>query len=191
MLTVDARAQVKKYLDIDAAVTTFDSDIDTFVLTGVKRLYPLAQREVEVQTATLTNNNYNRATVNLSTLTTPLVGVRAVEVGSSTSLGMGEPVDYSVHANTLKLLDVPSYANTAFIEGLARFTLTDLYPEIELAVIYFATSEFFKFLIGNKRKYNVYMQNGRAAVENMQDMVDYFEGLANQHLADRVTLYGA
>lgn len=187
MLVADARTQVKKYLDIDASITAFDSDIDSFVSTGVKRLYPLAQREVDPQTANI-SSSYGRASVNLAGLTVPLAGVRSVEVNGGS---FPEPVDFSVHANMLKLLDVPTYANTAIIEGLARFTLADLYPEYELAVIYFATSEFYKFLMGNKRKYNIYMQNGRAAVENMQDMVDYFEGLANQHLGDRTMLYGA
>lgn len=180
-----ARDKVKTYLDLKN-VSDFDSDIDTFVLSGVDRLYPLAQKEVEAQVVTVTDFVNGRASINLSTLTTPLDGVRNVETGDGY-----EPVDTYHHGKTLYLLDVPSYANDVILYGLARFKLTDVAPEFQLAVVYFAAAEFYKMLSGNKRKYNLFMASARSAVENMQDLVDYYEGLANQHLADRITIYGA
>ena len=185
MIALDARKAVKGYLDIEDGITTFDDAIDGFVLSGVKRLYPVAQLEVEAQTVSITSQS-GRASVNLSTLSTPLMGVRNAETGDSL-----EPVDTYAHASTLYLQDVPSSTKTAILYGLARFSLGTVYEELELAVVYFATAEFYKYLLGNKRKYNAYVSTGRNTVENVQELIDYFEGLANQHLADRVTLYGA
>ena len=185
MLAADALSQVKGYLDIEATDTTFDASINGFVGSGVKRLYPLAQNEIDEQSASIVVV-HGRATIDMSALSTPLAGVRFVEVGD-----YRHPVETLAHSSNLILTDVPSSETTAYLFGLARYTLATIPDELELAIVYFAASEFFKFLIGNKRKYNVYMTNGRAAVENMQELVDYYEGLANQHLADRITLYGA
>lgn len=185
MDVTETRDKVKGYLDIADADTTFDDSIDDFVDSGVKRLFPIAQLEVDAQSTSI-SVEHGRATIDLSGLTTPLEGVRLVEVGD-----YSEPVETFAHGTQLTLSDVPELATEAVLYGLARYTIATVPAELELAVVYFATSEFYKFLIGNKRKYNVYMTNGRGAVENMQEMVDYFEGLANQHLADRITLYGA
>lgn len=190
MTTVEARAATKALLDIATAVTTFDTQIDGFVTFAVKRLYPFAQNEVAVQTFVLVPA-YGRATINLATLGTPLVGVRQLEVGQGTN--WSEHSDYRVHANILTVDALESADSSAQIYGLAKYTLTTLDDYLELAVIYFAIADFFKYLLGNKRKYSVYMATagGARTADDMRDLADYYEHLANQYLNDRATLYGA
>lgn len=188
MLAADARAAVKKRLDIASSVTTFDSDIDTFVTESVKRLYPFAQREVDPQEVTGISVTGGRARVDLSTISTPVDSVRFVEQSEGDSYW--SPAEHAQHGTLLDVQDLSSSVTKLQIYGLGKFTLANLYDYLEQAVIYYACAEFYKFLIGNKRKYNVYMSNGRAAVENMQDVADYYEQQANQYLSDRATLYG-
>lgn len=188
MLVADARNAVKKRLDIATAVTTFDTDIDQFVTESVKRLYPFAQYEFDPQVATGFSVAGGRVRVDLSTLAGPVESVRFVE--SSDDGTYYSPVDHSQHGKYLTIDDVSSSTTRLQIYGLGKFTLANLYDYLEQAVVYYACAEFFKFLIGNKRKYNVYMQNGRANVDNMQDLADYYEQQANQYLSDRATLYG-
>lgn len=189
MLVTDARNAVKKRLDIATAVTTFDSDIDQFVAESVKRLYPFAQYEYDPQQVTSGLNIVGgRARLDLSSLSTPVESVRFVE--STEGDGYFSPVEHSQHGKFLTIDDVSSSVSGFQIYGLGKFTLTNLYDYLEQAVVYYACAEFFKFLIGNKRKYNVYMANGRANVDSMQDLADYYEQQANQYLSDRATLYG-
>jgi hypothetical protein len=51
-------------------------------------------------------------------------------------------------------------------------------------------SEFYDFLAGNKRKYNIYDSSGARDVDNMKDQADFYERKANVYLSDRVKLYG-
>lgn len=188
MLVADARNAVKKRLDIATAITTFDSDIDQFVTESVKRLYPFAQYEFDAQVVTGLSVTGGRIKIDLSTLAVPVASVRFVE--ASDDGNYWSPVDHSQHGTFLTIDDVDTSTTRLQVYGLGKFTLANLYDYLEQAVVYYACAEFYKFLIGNKRKYNVYMQNGRANVDNMQDIADYYEQQANQYLSDRATLYG-
>jgi len=186
--TTTARASVKRRLDIDQSDTTFDTSIDEFVLSSVKRLYPIAQREIPIQTVNLTVDSYGEAIVDLSTITTPVLAARKVEI--SNGYGWSEANDNYHHGTTLFVRSLNSGTMQARIYGVTTFTLPTVPEHLELAVIWYAMGEFYDFLAGNKRQYNVYMQGGARAVENMRDEADFYERKANVYLNDRATIYG-
>lgn len=183
MTTADARAKMKKRLDIQAAITTFDDDIDEFVLDGLSRLSPEIYHEVGVQVEAVTPSDYGEVNVDLSALSTPLVDVREVEASG----GDGEyPVrTYKVHGTNMRVRELRSDVTALYISGFDEYTLDNLPSYLNLPVIYFGLSEFYTFLMSNKAKYNVFMQNGRGAVDNMQDQVDYWDQRGISYLEDK------
>lgn len=188
MTTADARSRMKARLDIIAADTSFDSLIDAFVLDAVNRLAPDHQQEVAVQTVNVTPDDYGQVTVTLSTLTTPLSEATEVEAVAG---GPPMPVDsYRHHGTKLRVRGLFSDVTQLLIHGLTPYTLTTVPAVLELPVFYFAQAEFYNFLIGNKRKYDQYMQNGRPAVDNMADLVNDFEQRAKDYLEEKQTLHG-
>lgn len=189
MITATARASVKSRLDIDSSLTTFDAAIDEFVLSGVKRLYPIAQREIPAQTKVVTVDSFGEASVDLSTLPTPALAARKVEANMG---GAYFPANETYHHDvTLQVRELPENQSvTLKIYGLAAFDLASVPSYLEQAVIWYAMSEFYDFLAGNKSKYNIYAQSGARAVDNMQDESENYEQKANVYLNDRTTLYG-
>lgn len=184
-----ARERVKEFLDIPTATTDFDSSIDGFVTNGVNRLYPYVQNEVAPQSVTSFTLYSGRAELDLSALSTPLTDVRILEIDDGSTYF--EHDKFLVHGSTLLINDIDTDINTLRLFGLARHTVTSLEVEFELPVVYFAVSDFYNMLMGNKRKYNIYMQStGARGVDNMQDIAQHFEDLANAYLNDRATLYG-
>lgn len=186
MIAATALASVKTRLDI--ADTTWDTAINDFVAMAVKRLYPVAQLEVAVQTVALTVDNYGEAQVNMASMSTPILAARKVEV--SGGYGWSESNDNYHHGTTLFVRSLNSGTMQARIYGVTTFTLPTVPEHLELAVIWYAMGEFYDFLAGNKRQYNVYMQGGARAVENMRDEADFYERKANVYLNDRATIYG-
>lgn len=189
LTTATARAEVKRRLDIDSTVMDFDSAIDAFVLSGVSKLYPIAQREVEPQTVVATTDEHGEAVISLSGFTTPLLGARKVEYSGGNAW---YPVESTLHHGTsLMLRDLPTSTGlTVRIFGLTSFTLTDVPEFLQQSVFWYAMSEFYDYLAGNKRKYNIYTQGGARAVDNMKDEAQFFEQKANVYLNDRTTIYG-
>lgn len=190
MIAGTALASVKTRLDIDNSQTAFDAAINEFVLSGVNRLYPIAQKEIEVQTKVVSVDGYGEASVDLSTLTTPALAARRVEasVGGGAYFPANETYHHGVN---LQVRELPSDQSTTLkIYGLAAFTLATVPSYLEQVVIWYAMSEFYDFLAGNKRYYNIYNQSGARQVDNMRDEADFFEQKANVYLNDRTTLYG-
>lgn len=187
MTTSDLRGYIKNLTGI--TTTTYDSQIDTFGLFGLKRLYPMAQNEVDPQTATI-SVVAGRATVDLSTLGTPLVDARFIEVNNGSDVWYSHR-DFAVHGNIMTIDRLDSTITSVKIYGLIKFTLATVPDYLELAVVYYGVSEFFKFILGNKSLYNVYMQNkGADATSDMRSEADYYEALGNQYLQDHATVYG-
>lgn len=186
--TSTARAAVKSRLDIPTAMTDFDTAIDEFVLSGVKRLYPIAQNEVATQNKSVSVDSFGEALVDLSALTTPCLSVRKVEAYSG---GAWWPAPDTYHQGTqLIVRDLNTSVTLLKIYGLTSYILTTVPEYLEQAVIWYAISEFYDYLSGNKRKYNIYSQSGARAVDNMKDESDYYEQKANVFLNDRATIYG-
>ena len=188
MLAPTALASVKMRLDIDSSDTTWDTQINEFVANAVKRLYPIAQLEVAVQTVALTVDTYGEAQITMSSLTTPILAARKVEV--SGGYGWSETNDNYHHGTTLFIRGLSSSDTQARVYGVTTFDLASVPTYLEQAVLWYAMSEFYDFLSGNKRKYNIYASGGARAVDNMKDEAQFYEQKANIYLNDRVTLYG-
>ncbi|CAB4155632.1 hypothetical protein UFOVP667_14 [uncultured Caudovirales phage] len=189
LTTVSARYSVKKRLDIAAGVLVFDDAIDEFVLSGVKRLYPIAQRELPVQTSSVVADNYGEATVDLSALATPVKAARKVEY--SDGYGFANSDDNYHHGVTLYVRNLPSGTVTLRIYGVTNFALDTVSEELESPVFWYAMSEFYTYLVGNKSKYSIYSQSsGARSVDNMQELADYYEQKANVYINDRTHIYG-
>lgn len=190
MIALDARNSIKKRLDIDSSQTAFDEAIDDFVLSGVNRLYPIAQKEVPAQNTVVSVDGFGEVSLDLSTLTTPALAARKVEASTSGG-GFFPATETYHHGSTLQVRELPAHASvTLKIYGVAAFDLATVPTYLEQAVIWYAISEFYDLCASNKRKYNLYMDNGARAVDNMRDEADYYEQKANAYLNDRTTLYG-
>ena len=190
MINTTARASVKTRLDIDSSVTTFDTAIDEFVLSGVNRLYPIAQKEIDIQTKVVSVDNFGEVSLDLSTLPTPATAARRVEYMISGTAYSPASETYH-HGSILAVRELPANATvTLRIYGLAAHTLATVPTFLEQAVIWYAMSEFYDFLAGNKSKYNIYTQSGARSVDNMKDEAEFYEQKANVYLNDRTTLYG-
>lgn len=188
MIAATARASVKSRMDIPVATTDFDTVIDEFVLSAVKRLYPIAQQEVAAQEKAVTVDSYGETIVNLSTLTTPVNAARKVEGYSG---GAWEELSDTYHqSSNLYIRSLDTSVTQVRIFGLTAYALAGVPENLEQAVLWYAMSEFYDYLSGNKRKYNTYMENGARAVDNMRDESEYYEQKANIYLNDRTTIYG-
>jgi hypothetical protein len=182
------RTSVKARLDL-SSVTTFDSIIDTFINDSVKRLYPYASVEVDAQTKSI-SPSMGEVIVDLTSLSTTVVGFRDLEY--TTDGNSWHPVEEkSAHGKYLTVRGLPSDAIQLKVFGLNPYTITDLPEYLELGLVYYACAEFFNCLVGNKSKYNAYMNAaGSRSVDNMQDMAEYYESKADKYIADRATVYG-
>ncbi len=188
MTTATARDKTKRRLDIDLSDTQFDSMIDDFVLDAVDRLWPNASQEVPKQTKAITVDDYGEAQIDLSTLTTPVDDVRLVEVSSGYQPYPAPRV--STHGTITTLRELSTDVSSAFIYGLKRLTLATCPAELNLAVIYFAMSDFYNDLAGNKRKFNAYMANGRPAMDGMEGLAIDYETKAKTILEEKGNLFG-
>ena len=188
MIAATALASVKTRLDIDSSDTTWDNAINEFVASAVKRLYPIAQNEVAVQTVNLTVDSFGEAQVAMASMSTPILAARKVEVSSG--YGWSETNDNYHHGTTLFIRSLSTSDTQARIYGVTTYTLATVPEHFEQAVIWYAMSEFYDFLAGNKRKYNIYASGGARAVDNMKDEAQFYEQKANVYLNDRVSLYG-
>lgn len=182
-----AQDRVKRKLYIGTSNTDFDTEIDQFVDEAVDELWPILQEELAPDTSTSL-----AAEENEFDLPDGCEGVRWLEASDSQATYLKIPTsDYTVHAGKV-YLDEPFAENkTIKVFGLGRYAQADVPAEFCETVICWATSKFYHFLAGNKRKYNIYMQTtGRSGTDNMIDLADYFRDIGNQHLMDRVSLIG-
>lgn len=182
-----ARASMKSRLDIPTADTTFDAFIDACVLDAVDRFAPVVYEQVAPQSVNITSTSDGSAIVDLSALNPTLDDIRSISaVDSFTNWDLD---DYAMHGNELKLRSVAN-ATSVKIYGLKAYSLSTIPSYLKPAVFYFAQSIFYTFLMANKAKYNVYMQNGRGAVDNMQDLVDFWDQKGAEYLQDKGFPYG-
>lgn len=189
MTIEQVRESVKNRLDLDQANIDFDTQIDDFIDKGVKRLYPIALRPLPVQVEDVIVDGFGEAVIDLSALTEPADSVRKVEV-SNGAAGWLRTSDFYHQGTFLYIQDLDGSITQARLYANGVFTLDNLADDLEPPVVWFAMSEFYDFLAGNKRKYNSYMNNGAREVDNMNELSDYFERKANVYLNDRVHIYG-
>lgn len=192
MDTSTARAAVKRRLGIPTGTTTFDNDIDDYVVSAVRRLYPTASLEVAYQDVTsFTVDDLGETTVNLETMTTPIKSARKVDAYDGES--WSEITDKYHHGGKLRLRGVDTSITILRIYGLKHFpAITNVYDWLLQGVIWYAIAEFYDFLASNKSSYNIYMQvSGARAVDNMADQAAYFEQKARDFVQEQSTQYGS
>lgn len=182
MTPTTAKNSMKMRLDIPASDTTFDSIISSCLSDAVDRLAPTVFREVDALLVPVTPSHGGEAIVDLSQLDVALDDIRELEAVDSFTRW---PVDtYRMHGTELKVRDIGS-ATSLKIYGLQAYTLVTLPPFLKPAVFYYAQSIFYTFLLSNKAKYNVYMQNGGRAVDEMANLVDFWETKGDDFLKDK------
>lgn len=186
MDSTKALERVKTRLHIAASNTDFDADINDYVESAVNRLYPMVTKLMDTREVTLTSNSQ---TVELQS---GAEGVSFIEIIQDGEYDFYE--EYSLVGRKIRFDNSQTSGRKFAITEYTRHTyaaITDIPAEYELVVVYWAMSEFYEFLAGNKRKYSVYMNSaGTNAVDNMQDMVDRLEERANDILGDRFEMGG-
>lgn len=195
MTSASALVSVKNRLGITGS--TFDAVLTDFIASSVKRLFPTAGYEVSRQeVSSFTLDDYGECEINLLTLTTPAQLARKVEY--STGAAYLPATDFVHHGSKLYVRDLPSSTTNIRVYGITTFTLhatldanTTIYEWLELAVIWYAMSEFYDYLAGSKSRYNTYSQMPAArTVENMADESAYYEQKAKMYIQDQSTSYG-
>lgn len=176
MIIADALTAVKAELDIKVA--DFDTDLTLFVNRSVKRLFPYVQAEVKDVTVSITADQWQ------FTLPATCESIRFMYDADGVRVE-----DIMQHGRDIILKEAPA-EGTMTIYGNGRFTLANLPAEFEEAIIYYTCALFYSQLAGSKRKYNVYMNTGAQAVNNMRDMSQWYEERANTYLQDRGVLLG-
>lgn len=183
-----ARASTKSRLGIKTDNTDLDDVIDEAVDKAVKRLYPLASKEVSVQTVDVSVDSLGETEVDLGSLVTPLEAARLVEAREYE--GFYPVSEIYHHAGDLRVRQLNSGVTKLRLYGLTKYTLADIPTELEIAVIWYAMSDFYDFLAGSKRHYNIYMQYGGRQVENMRDESEAYDDKARVYLEEHTTIYG-
>lgn len=181
-----ARNRVKDLADIASTDTSFDADIDNYVTSAVNNLYPMAMAEVAPDiTKTFAADGRN------VTLPSGIDQIRRLELYDSTISDYVPEPDFIVHGTEIWLDEAVSASTVARIWGWARYALTTVPAELELVVIYWATSYLYDSLAGNKRKYNTFIAStGAAGDRDMKDSADFYLQKGNQMLVDRAKLAG-
>lgn len=185
-----ALAAVKRRLGIPLATTTWDTDIADYIVQAVNRLWPKAAYEVASQDKAITVDSYGEATVDMSSLSTPVSDARSVEISDGN--GWWPASKIYRHGVTLRLRGLKTSDTTARIYGLKPYTIAQVPEDLQLAVFWFAMAEFYDYLAGNKSKYTIYVQQtGARAVDNMRDEASFFEAKAEAHVDEHSTIYGS
>lgn len=184
------RDSVKTRLHIKAVDTTFNDVIDEFVSAAVLSLYPLAALEVGKQTTSVSPDAYGEVEIDLSSLSTPLRAARRVEAYDGSSWRRVRSTFH--HKDLLTLRGLNSSETQVRIYGVTSFkTVPDVYDWFLKALYWFAMSEFYDYLAGDKSTYSIYMQQtGARAVDNMSDEAEHFDLKAKAFLEEQKQTYG-
>lgn len=189
MTTAEARTAVKARLGI--TVTTWDTIIDGFVISAISRLYPRAKKEAARQSITsFTVDDMGEVAFTLSELATPILEARKIETYDGFAWSRVD--DTYHHQDTLVVRGITDDVTTIRIYGLINFTvITEVYDWLTQAIIWYAMAEFYDYLAGNKRNYNIYAQSsGARAVDNMADQSAYYDAKADRYIEEQNQSYG-
>lgn len=186
MTISDGQTWLKLRLDIDASDDTFDNLLQSFLESAIKRIFPRVASEVAPQEVTPTITDY-QTTIDLNTLTVPVDGYKRIE-----AVVAGIPhTDFSVSKNltTVTIWGVAPDVDKFIVYGLMRYSLATLPTYYEQGLLWYCMSEFYTFLVGNRRKFNEYMQNGTSTVDEMQDLAEMYEQKAKDFLDEQAPRY--
>lgn len=190
MVLADARDAVKTRLGIPDSNTTWDTMIESFIEGAVHRLWPRAGLEVASQEVTsFTIDDLGETIIDLSGLSTPIKTARSVEVYDSYS--WSKISDTYHHGTSLRLRGLTTETKLR-IYGLMPFAdIEDVYDNLLQSIFWWSMAEFYDYLAGNKKSYNIYMQvSGARAVDNMADQSAYFDSKADRYVDEQAKVYG-
>jgi len=189
-----ARSKVKQKLDIASGVTDFDTIIDDALEQAIPRLSPYLQYHIgEDVTVNLASNTDN------FTLPVANSSLDRMYARGSTS-EQWQLIDlWQQERNKIYLNQTFGQAKNIKVIANRPFTFTDAdfallmsdYPAAMLPLYLFAMSEFAIVIVGNKRKFNIYQQsNGSRTLDEMKDLVEFYENRAIRILEDEISAEG-
>lgn len=191
MISSDLLAAVKTRVDIGSSDTTFDAFISQVGNDTLRRLWPRVGVEVDKQTLTITPDSSGQAVIDLqdAALTTKLDGFRSIEVSDGTTEfpPQGEIYQYGTK---VRIRGLTSGINKAVVYGLIRPTLANLPTQFEFGFIYMVAGDFYQSLVGNKRKFNEYMQNGVTDVDEMLQIAETYDTKGDNYITEQAPMYG-
>lgn len=187
-----ARTKIKTKLDIGD--TTFDTMLLECIEQAVPRLAPYVQYQIAEDTSVTLSADDDSFNLPVSTSSLQRLYVR-----TSTNEVWRELDLWRQHRNKIYINEPIS--TTTYVKVIAHrpFTYTDAdlallavdYPAAMLPLYLFAMSEFAVFLVGDKRKFNLYIQsNGVRTVDEMKDLATYYENRAIQILENEISSEG-
>jgi len=191
MTADNARDAIKQRMSVPSGTTTFDTLIAGFVTSAVSRLFPRAALEVASQEKTgISVDEFGEAEVDLSTLTTPINRAREVEAWDGYT--WAKITNTFHHGGQLRLRGLTTDMSKVRLYGLNPFPAMDNVPDwLTQSVVWYGMAEFYDYLAGNKRQYNIYMQvSGARAVDNMADQSAYYDSKADRYLDEQNQAYG-
>ena len=185
-------ANVKAKLDIASADTTFDTYLEECIEQAFPRLSPFLQYQLpEDETTVLATGD--------DTFDLPEAGSKLERMYFQTTANdVWREVDlWRQHRDTIYLTENVNTATTVKIIAHRPFISDDIaelatdYPASLLPLYLFTMSEFAMFLVGNKRKFNIYQQmNGSRTLDEMKDLTQFYEERAVRILEDEISSEG-
>lgn len=189
-----ARSKIKTKLDIATANTDFDSMLLECIEQAVPRLAPYVQYQLAEDTSVslAADDDSFDLPVSTSSLERLYSRVSDNEVWREIDL-------WRQHRNKIYLSERPSSAASLKIIAHRPFAYTDAdlallavdYPAAMLPLYLFAMAEFATYIVGNKRKFNIYQQmNGVRTLDEMKDLANFYENRAVRILEDELSAEG-
>jgi hypothetical protein len=187
-----ARTKVKTKLDI--TVTTFDSMLLECLEQAIPRLAPFIQLPLAEDVTTV-------LTADTDKFTLPVAGshVKRLYKQISTTDPWVEIDIWRQHGDVIYLNDAITTTTTVKILAHRPYKYTDAdfallatnSPASMLPLYLFAMAEFATYIVGNKRKFNIYQQmNGVRTLAEMQELAQWYENKAIRILEDEISAEG-
>lgn len=190
--------QIKDLLNIPsgntslANVTTWDTQLNNFMIQAVNLLWPIAQNELapDISLTWPTSDP-------VLTLPAGVLGVRFMEVKcDGTNWQRVSKDNWYTHGTQLLLKQLQWAGKAIRIWGLGRYKLdpsvganTTLPVELEQVIIYWTAALFYESLAGSKRKFDVYAgAAGAAADHDIKDSAQYMHDRGQELLDQRAPL---
>lgn len=189
---VAARTKIKTKLDIQD--TTFDAMLLECIEQVIPRLAPyISYRIAEDTSVTLATHadNFTLPVAN-SLLDRMYIRESVNDVWrehdlwrqNRNTIYISEPISRTTY---VKLIAHRPYTNT---DADLALLMVDT-PAALLPLYFFAMSEFATYIIGNKRKFNIYQQsNGVRTLDEMQQLSQFYENKAIRILEDELSAEG-
>lgn len=189
-----ATARTKAKTKLDISDTTFDTILDDCLEQAVFRIAPYIKYRLAEDTSVTLAADADKFTLPVSGSELQLLYSRVNTTDFWSKIDLWRQnrdviyiTDVSSSARTLKVLATRSYG---FTDADFAQLATDC-PAAMLPLYLFAMSEFATYLVGNKRKFNIYQQaNGSRTLDEMKDLATFYEDRAIRILEDEISAEG-